>query len=249
MPLAQRTLHNCWVRLFGFNRNGFWQCLQERVVLVEFAYMPSLLRCVGGRTVITSRPHYPTRQASSIKAAANQSQSDVEDNMTRKTGIGGHQRGFRGKTDEWVTPPEIIEALGPFDLDPCTPSVQPWPTASARYSPSDEGLSQAWSGRVWLNPPYGPDTGLWLEALANHGNGIALIFARTETEMFHRFVWQRADSLLFLKGRLHFHDIHGRRAKANAGAPSVLIAYGKTNTSALESCGISGHLVYLKEKP
>lgn len=24
--------------------------------------------------------------------------------------------------DEWLTPPEIVEALGPFDLDPCSPN-------------------------------------------------------------------------------------------------------------------------------
>ncbi len=78
-----------------------------------------------------------------------------------------------------------------------------------------------------MNPPYGPETGKWLEKLADHGNGIALIFARTETEMFFEQVWKRADCLLFLKGRLHFHRIDGSRAEFNAGAPSVLVGYGK----------------------
>ena len=32
-------------------------------------------------------------------------------------GIGGHQRAFEGKTDEWLTPPKIIQSLGEFDLD------------------------------------------------------------------------------------------------------------------------------------
>src|SRR5437763_5696 len=86
---------------------------------------------------------------------------------------------------------------------------------------SDLGWTRRWTGRVFMNPPYGPETGKWLARLADHGDGIALIFARTETEMFHRHGWQRADAMLFLRGRLHFHSVDGARAAANAGAPSV----------------------------
>ncbi|WP_223160903.1 phage N-6-adenine-methyltransferase [Salinicola aestuarinus] len=86
--------------------------------------------------------------------------------------------------DEWLTPPSILEALGSFDLDPCSPVERPWDTASEHLTLHDDGLSAAWRGRVWLNPPYGRETGLWLEKLAEHGDGIALVFARTETEMF-----------------------------------------------------------------
>ena len=72
-----------------------------------------------------------------------------------------------------------------------------------------------------------------------------LIFARTETEMFHRWVWERADAVLFLRGRLHFHYVDGQRAAANAGAPSCLIAYGHSNVEALAASGIAGHIVRL----
>jgi len=99
-----------------------------------------------------------------------------------------------------------------------------------------------------LNPPYGPETGKWLERLAKHGNGIALIFARTETEMFFRWGWEAADAMLFIRGRLHFHDVHGQRAKGNAGGPSVLIAYGTANAEALRTCGIAGQFIRLKEE-
>jgi hypothetical protein len=83
-----------------------------------------------------------------------------------------------------------------------------------------------WSGFVWCNPPYGPLWGAWLERLADHGNGIALIFARTETRLFFDAVWGKASALLFLRGRLYFHYPDGRRAPFNSGAPSVLIGYG-----------------------
>lgn len=167
---------------------------------------------------------------------------------TRTTGIGGHQRGHRGRSDTWLTPPEILKAIGPFDLDPCCPAWMPWPTAVTMVRRPADGLLGKWHGRVWLNPPYGPATAAWLKRLADHGNGIALTFARTETEMFHRQVWDRADAVLFLRGRLHFHHEDGRRAKANAGGPSVLVAYGAGNVGVLAGCGLAGRLVRLTGK-
>lgn len=142
-------------------------------------------------------------------------------------GIGGHHRGYRGEKDEWLTPPAIIDALGPFDLDPCSPIDRPWPVAARHLTISDDGLTADWDGFVWCNPPYGPVTWEWLARLASHTDGgIALIFARTETVGFFDQVWRRADALLFLEGRLHFHHVDGLRAAANAGAPSVLVGYG-----------------------
>lgn len=173
--------------------------------------------------------------------------------MTETTphkGIGGHHRAFRGRTDTWLTPPEVLKPLGPFDLDPCCPRTMPWNTAGVMFHEGiDDGLSRDWFGRVWLNPPYGPETEKWLAKLVAHGNGIALIFARTETEMFFEQVWSRATAILFIKRRLHFHDITGKRAKANAGAPSVLVAYGSINAVALRRAaraGISGQHFDLK---
>jgi len=160
-------------------------------------------------------------------------------------GIGGHHRGHHGRTNEWLTPPEIIEDLGPFDLDPCASVNQPWPTAHLQYTVDDNGLAKPWHGRVWLNPPYGPETSIWLARLSKHGNGIALIFARTETEMFHNHVWKTAHAVLFLKGRLHFHHPDGSRSPANAGAPSVLVAYGPKNVHALQNSSIQGQLLHL----
>ena len=151
------------------------------------------------------------------------------------------------RTDEWLTPPEIINALGLFDLDPCSPIKRPWDTALKHYSVLDDGLSKQWAGRVWLNPPYGLEAEKWLKKLADHGNGIALIFARTETRMFFSEVWNRADSILFIEGRLFFYTVDGIKAKANSGAPSVLISYDKENTKVLEGCGIKGRLVKLKQ--
>ncbi len=156
--------------------------------------------------------------------------------------MGGHQSAAMLK-DEWLTPPHVLRALGPFDLDPCAPIVRPWEMAVAHYTAEDDGLGRDWFGRVWCNPPYGKQIARWLDRCADHGNAIALIFARTETEAFFGTVWRKATAVLFLEGRLHFHHVGGQRAAANSGAPSVLVAYGKNNAEALRDSGLAGSLV------
>jgi len=157
--------------------------------------------------------------------------------------MGSHQSARMG-TDIWLTPRHILDALGPFDLDPCSaPDPQLWPTAATHYTLPIDGLSEPWFGRVWCNPPYGMMAWDWLRKLSAHGTGTALIFARTETTGFVEHVWNSADAVLFLHGRLHFHRPDGVRAKANAGAPSCLIAYGQRDAEILAGSGLSGTFV------
>lgn len=164
----------------------------------------------------------------------------------RSTGMGGHQSANSVK-DEWLTPPDLLKKLGHFDLDPCAPVNRPWDTAAHHLTIQDNGLTREWRGRVWCNPPYGLAAAKWLARLAGHGNGIALIFARTETRMFFDHVWPKADALLFLEGRLYFHHVDGRKAAANSGAPSVLVAYGRNNAEALRECGVPGQFICMRQ--
>ena len=162
-----------------------------------------------------------------------------------RAAMGSHQSASGG-ADEWLTPPWVLEAIGPFDLDPCAPRVRPWDTAKRHYTIEDDGLRQDWQGRVWLNPPYS-QAGRWLHKLAEHGTGTALIFARTETALWFDHVWPRATALLFLRGRLTFHYASGKRASANSGAPSVLAAYGELDAAHLAACRPSrGRFVSLR---
>ena len=158
--------------------------------------------------------------------------------------MGGHQSA-RMKSDVWLTPPNIIEALGPFDLDPCSCDPRPWDTAKRHVALPEDGLASEWVGRVWLNPPYSREAVKWLDKLADHGQGTALIFARTETAWFFSSVWGKATALLFIEGRLHFHRQDGSRAKAHAGAPSVLLAYGYDDAWKLMESGIGGRFMLL----
>lgn len=156
-------------------------------------------------------------------------------------GIGGHTLPQNGRTNDWLTPPDILRALGEFDLDPCCPPVMPWRTAAYMiHDDSGDGLVADWYGRVWCNPPYGEGTAAWLRKMAEHGRGTALVFARTETAMFRDHVWPFATAALFLHGRIHFHGTDGRRAKGNAGGPSVLLAYGALDAAILKGSGIAG---------
>jgi len=142
----------------------------------------------------------------------------------------------------WLTPPFIIAALGEFDLDPCCPDEMPWRTARTMYTKSVDGLRQSWRGRVWLNPPYGRDSYPFLGRMAAHGNGIALLFGRTDTEAWHRWVFPYCDSVLFMKGRVRFCRPDGTQADA-ANAPSCLVSYSGNDTLALRRSGIEGFLM------
>ena len=169
--------------------------------------------------------------------------------MSTHGGMGKHQSSAM-VSDTWLTPPHIIMALGAFDLDPCAaPEPRPWPTAAEHWTKEHDGLKHDWFGRVWLNPPYGPPpiVGPWLRRMRMHDRGIALIFARTETELFIETVWDCASAVFFLFGRLHFHRANGTRSDLNAGAPSCLVSYGRHDASVLESCKLPGMFIPLRQ--
>lgn len=151
----------------------------------------------------------------------------------------------KNTTIEWLTPPLLVKKLGKFDLDPCVPINPPFVHAITNYTIEEDGLKKEWFGRVYLNPPYGKGMEKWIEKLKNHGNGIALIFARTETQCFFNHIWDFADAVLFVKGRIKFYDINGIQ-KGTPGSPSIFIAYGKNNADLLEKSEIAGKFIRLK---
>lgn len=152
------------------------------------------------------------------------------------------------RTNTWLTPPELLSALGRFDIDPCAAPDMPWPTASLMLTEADDGLSVEWSGRAWVNPPYSrPLINHFMQRLDYHGHGTALVFARTDTQWARDYVFQgkTATGCLFLHERLHFHDAKGVRARKDAGAPSMLVSYGVADFEVLRTCGLNGTLVPL----
>lgn len=165
-------------------------------------------------------------------------------NAKRADGF-GHEIPFEGKTNDWITPKWIIDAFDfleetgkrYFDLDPCASLTQPWGCASIQYTEKDNGLLKSWAGNVWLNPPYGPHTFQWVKRLTEHRNGVALIFARVETQLWQKYIFPTADGYLFPSRRIAFARPDGTIPKSSSGAPSALIAWGDENyRSLIELC-------------
>jgi len=114
-------------------------------------------------------------------------------------GLGEGQMGEHepciGKSDDWLTPKPIFDALpiDEFDLDPAHPGRDnPHCVVPARkiFTRADDGLRQPRHGLAWLNPPFGGRRGQvpWLRKFFAHGNGIALVAARTSADWFHDVV-------------------------------------------------------------
>jgi len=86
--------------------------------------------------------------------------------------------GLKASTSvEWYTPAPYIEAarsvMGGIDLDPASCEIANEIVQADTYFAMDDdpdGLSQDWFGRVWLNPPYGKGTGLFVSKLAEEWN-------------------------------------------------------------------------------
>lgn len=154
--------------------------------------------------------------------------------MPARGAIGGHQSA-RSQTNTWLTPPKFFDVFGPFDLDPCAaPSPRPWPSATRMIELPEDGLAAEWDGYVWLNPPFANELiPLWMKKLADHGNGMALVTARTETRWFVEHVWPRASAIRFLTPRVTFYRPDGTKPKGNSGAPQCLVAYGARAEEAL----------------
>lgn len=162
--------------------------------------------------------------------------------------------------ETWLTPKYVMDALQAandgerFDVDPCTPPTQPWPTAKRRFTLKTDGLLQPGEAKPWnpkdfyfMNPPYGRVIGSWFERLAVQNNGIALCFARTDTAWWHAHVGRKAKGLYFVRSRMAFCDAQGVPGKNKATASSVLIAYGERALRVLAQIekkqSIKGYLV------
>lgn len=147
-----------------------------------------------------------------------------------------------GQSDEWFTPREIFAALGlMFDLDPCQPETgRAFLSVPCRsfYTATQDGLAQPWEGLVWMNPPFGGRNGQvpWLRKFLAHGNGIALVAARTSAGWFHDEA-VRAESMLFPRGKTKFIRPDGTIG-SSPGTGIVLLGMGGAANEALRRSGL-----------
>lgn len=112
------------------------------------------------------------------------------------------------KRQDWATPPELFATLDAeftFDLDAAADERN---AKTARYyTQADDALTQPWSGRVYVNPPYGRGMGRWVEkAICSSREGatvVMLVPARTDSIWFQQLI-AHADEIRFLAGRVVF---------------------------------------------
>lgn len=116
--------------------------------------------------------------------------------------------------NEWYTPKgymdSVHEVMGGIDLDPASnPEANKIVGATTIYTIDDDGLSQQWSGRVFLNPPYGRLAGDFVTRLANEcdaGNvtqAIALVNAHCTDTHWFQHLW--GGVLCFTDHRIDFY--------------------------------------------
>ena len=140
----------------------------------------------------------------------------------------GQKQLMSSNSAEWYTPPKIVslvvQTLGEIDLDPCSNEGEPNVPARQHYTKADDGLFLPWSGRVYMNPPYGRQIEQWTGRLVNFyrldqvTEAIALVPARTDTQWFQPLY---DFPICFVEGRLIFLG-----AEDGAPFPSALAYMG-----------------------
>jgi phage N-6-adenine-methyltransferase len=108
-----------------------------------------------------------------------------------------------------------------FTLDPCATA------ANAKcvrfFTLEQDGLAQEWTGRVFMNPPYGRQIGSWMrKAWESAGSTaelvVCLVPARTCAAWWHEYAAR--GEVRFLRGRLRFGG-----AKSSAPFPSAVVVF------------------------
>lgn len=106
---------------------------------------------------------------------------------------------------EWYTPTKFVEAarlvMGGIDLDPASHEEANRTVKAARFfSIEDNGLTQRWPGRVFLNPPGGKDSDgkalvpqFWLKLLAEW------VMCRTEQAIWIGYSLEQLQTLQCIK--------------------------------------------------
>lgn len=147
---------------------------------------------------------------------------------TPKSQEGGSTLGvhFSSATPEWPTPQGLFDELsfvyGGFSLDPCA-TVQ---NAKCQkfFTQEDDGLRQPWTGKVFLNPPYGREIGRWVKKAWEESQKGALVVcllpARVDTRWWHDYA--KKGHVHFIRGRLKFGC-----ARNSAPFPSAIVTFGK----------------------
>lgn len=114
---------------------------------------------------------------------------------------------------DFYSPPNVLEAarraLGRIDLDPASCRVANTEVKARRYySWQEDGLTQPWYGRMWINPPFPWDA--WAEKFIHEWNAgnietaIILCTTRVTTAKYFHDMVSRSAAILKMRGRVQF---------------------------------------------
>jgi len=152
------------------------------------------------------------------------------------------------RNDRWLTPLEVVQALGEFDLDPCGAPNHKLASHTYLLENQDDGLVDEWFGRVWLNPPYGRAMRTWVERLVEHGTGTALIPVAAGTKLWQEVVFKEASAIHFYRHRIKFLRRDGVEDGMVSPQASAIVAFGDADANALVFCGLPGVVLDLRER-
>ena len=131
---------------------------------------------------------------------------------------------FSSELQTGKTPDDLYNILDNefhFDFDPC-PAVPSSDSLLRSLAPYD-GLTISWKKSNYCNPPYNNQKA-WVEKAYNESlkNKICVLLlpARTDTILFHDFIFKKAHEIRFLKGRLRF-----KQYTNSAPFPSMIVIF------------------------
>lgn len=158
---------------------------------------------------------------------------------------------YSSDTPEWLTPLHIIQAvaatLGEIDLDPCSNEGTPNVPAHRHFTVADNGLEKDWTGRVYMNPPYGDAIPEWTGKLIREfrrgrvTEAVALVPARTDTKWFSDLY---DCAICFVRGRLKFSE-----SETGAPFPSAAVYFGIDARAFAKAFADTGTVVVRYEQP
>jgi phage N-6-adenine-methyltransferase len=127
------------------------------------------------------------------------------------------------KSDKWMTPPEVYNALNDefhFNYDPC-------PIA---WKPGDaDGLLTDWGDSTFCNPPYSK-VAKWIEKAHTEwkkGKTVVMLINNiTDTKAFHEYIYNQAE-IRFVKGRISFINPDDPGKRQASPKPSMIVVFRK----------------------
>lgn len=179
---------------------------------------------------------------------ARREQAILDADPDDELGKGAHVGANSGE-NEWYTPAAIIESarkvMGGIDLDPASTEVaNEVVKATTFYTAADDGLTQGWRGKVWLNPPYArPLIDRFAEKLAeeyaneNIEQAVVLVNNATDTSWFGQMA-HVASAVCFTSKRVRFW--HPERESAPLQGQAILY-FGPDVQSFVDEFKAHGH--------